>query len=320
MESASTAIEHLHATWEQMVGPGSPFEMTETTVRGIDMRVFTHAPPDMRVIWEASAAFGDRKYLVFEDESLTFDQAHATVRALAHHLRNEHGVGSGDRVAVAMRNYPEWVLSYWAILSLGAACVGMNAWWTGQEMEYGLTDSAPKVLIADAERLERVAPILDSVRAHSDVTVIAVRVQGELPGGVVHWNDVVDPATAPAELPEATIDPDDDACVFYTSGTTGFPKGAQLTHRSSIHNLMHIAFMPAVFRAAADAAAGVAPADPAAAPATGSPRPAASSPRTAPRSTWPSPTRAGWSCRPATRSPATNSATTCHSARSASCG
>lgn len=239
--------------------------MTEGAVRGVDMRLFKHAPPSMRAIWEGSAGFGDAKYLVFEDESMTFDEAHATVRSLAHHLRDVHGVGPGDRVALAMRNYPEWVLSYWAILSIGAACVGMNAWWTGQEMEYGLQDSAPKVLIADGERIERVAPVLNSVRAERALPIIAVRFDGELPDDAVKWSDVIDADSAPAELPDADIDPDSDACIFYTSGTTGFPKGAQLTHRSSVHNLMHIAFMPAVFKAAADASVGIAP-DPAAVP------------------------------------------------------
>ena len=109
--------------------------------------------------------FGDRTYVVYEDEHYTYAEIHAQVRALAHHLRDVHGVGAGDRVALAMRNYPEWVVGYWAITSLGAAVVGLNAWWTTPEMEYGLQDSRPKVLIADDERIERVLPVLDGLRA-----------------------------------------------------------------------------------------------------------------------------------------------------------
>ncbi len=78
------------------------------------------------------------------------------IRALAARLVDTYGVEPGDRVAIAMRNYPEWVLGYWAVVSIGAACVGMNAWWTSEEMAYGLSDSRPKVLIADGERVERV--------------------------------------------------------------------------------------------------------------------------------------------------------------------
>jgi long-chain acyl-CoA synthetase len=217
--------------------------MVETEVRGVSMRVFEQAPPNMRIIWELATLHGDKDYLVYEDERLTYTETAALVRALAHHLVDVHGVVRGDRVAIAMRNYPEWVISYWAIASIGAAAVGMNAWWTGPEMEYALDDSRPKVLICDNERLERVVPLLDKLRANEPLAVIAVRTEGDLPTDAAHWNDVIDPASAPDALPEVEIDPDDDATIFYTSGTTGFPKGAQLTHRGSVHNLMNIAFM-----------------------------------------------------------------------------
>ena len=184
-------------------------------------------------------------------------------RALAHHLRDVHGVERGDRVAIAMRNYPEWVVAYWATVSLGAAVVGMNAWWTSPEMEYGLADSRPKVLIADDERLERAIPILPGLRDTAPLDVIAVRSDRVVPDDPrsisPRWTDVVYADGAPATLPDADIDPDDDACIFYTSGTTGFPKGAQLTHRGSVHNVMNLMFMGMVSSTAearARAAAG----------------------------------------------------------------
>lgn len=235
------------------------------------MRVFAAAPPTMRSVWELAAAHAAKDYIVYEDERFTYAEIDAQVRALAHHLRTVHGVGAGDRVALAMRNYPEWVVGYWAIVSLGAAVVGMNAWWTGPEMEFGLADSRPKVLIADDERLERVLGHLPALRDVAPLAVIAVRSAGDLPDDAMRWTDVVRPADAPAGLPDAVIDPDDDACIFYTSGTTGFPKGAQLTHRGSVHNILHLTFMTTV-AALADAkaiAAGElpAPTSPPAAPA-----------------------------------------------------
>jgi long-chain acyl-CoA synthetase len=265
-------LMEFQEAWEELTAPGAQFAMKEIEVRGIPMRIFESAPPSMRFVWELAGGYADRDYVVFEDERFTYAEADAIIKSLAHHLREEHGVGSGDRVAVAMRNYPEWVFSYWAIISLGAACVGMNAWWTSDEMKYGLADSNPKVLIADSERIERVGPVLDELRETNPLRVIAVRTPAdgnvELPEGAVHWEDVVDPSSAPATLPEADIDPDDDACIFYTSGTTGAPKGAQLTHRGSIHNLLNLAFMTGVAGLAgakAAAAAGSeppAPADP----------------------------------------------------------
>jgi len=238
----SLVIDVLKSTWEELTAPGAQFAWSEQEVRGMTMRVFDAAPPDMRFLWEMSAAFGDKPYIVFEDEVITYAEAHAMVRSLADVLANTHGVGKGDRVAIAMRNYPEWACAYWATVSLGAAAVGVNAWWTSSELEYGLSDSRPKVVIADDERLERLIPVLDSLRAEAPMHVIAVRSDRALPDDASRWDDVVDPANAPETLPPVDIHPDDDMCIFYTSGTTGFPKGAQLTHRGSVHNLLHLAF------------------------------------------------------------------------------
>ena len=209
------------------------------------MREYVNAPATMRDVWAMARAHGDALYVVYEDEHYTYAQVDEQVRALAHVLRTTCGVGPGDRVAVAMRNYPEWIVSYWAIVSVGAAVVGMNAWWTPQEMVYGLNDSQPKLLIADGERVGNVVQVLDELRAERPLPIVAVRHEGELPTDAWHWNDIVDPASAPATMPEVAIDPDDDATIFYTSGTTGFPKGAQLTHRGSVTNLMNLAFMQA---------------------------------------------------------------------------
>ena len=217
------------------------------------MRVFDAAPPNMRFVWEMSAAFAERTYLVYEDESLTFGEAHASVRHLAHSLVDHYGVGPGDRVAIAMRNYPEWVLAYWATLCAGAAVVGVNAWWTSAELEYGLGDSQPRVIIADNERIERLQPILEGLRVTAPLDVVAVRTERKLPDDFAMWSAVAGPKDAPDELPPAEIDPDDDACIFYTSGTTGFPKGAQLTHRSCVTNVMHCAFSSMATEAATTA-------------------------------------------------------------------
>ncbi len=237
-------IEHYLAARNEITGPGSPFAVTTEVVRGVALKSFAAAPPNMRSMWEMSAGHGDKDYLVYEDERFTYNEMHAMVRKLAQHLV-AHGVGSGTRVALAMRNYPEWVAGYWATISIGAAAVGMNAWWTAPEMEYALNDSAPLVLIADDERLERFQQLTNVPPMH----VIAVRTDRALPNDGVRWADVMS-ATDPGVLPDASIDPDDDATIFYTSGTTGFPKGAQLTHRGSVANIFNIAAMGAITTAA----------------------------------------------------------------------
>ena len=263
-------IEQYTEAWDELTAPGAQFATTTIEVRGVPIKVFESALPSMRSVWEMARGYGDRDYVVYEDERYTFAEADAIIRALAARLVDVHGVQPGDRVALAMRNYPEWVFGYWAVISIGAAVVGMNAWWTTEEMQYGLSDSKPKVLIADGERVERVLPVLDALRAESPMALMTVRYDGELPDGAERWEDVIDPAAAPAELPNVTIDPDDDACIFYTSGTTGFPKGAQLTHRGSVHNLLNIVFMTTVAGLAA-AKAGVVP-SPAPTDASGQPK------------------------------------------------
>jgi len=230
---------------DQLTAPGSPLELRDIEVRGVPMREYVNAPATMRDVWVMARAHGDAMYIVYEDEHYTYAEIDAQVRALAHVLVTDCGVGPGDRVALAMRNYPEWIVSYWAIVSIGAAVVGMNAWWTPKEMVYGLTDSQPKLLIADSERVANVTQVLDELRVQQPLPIVAVRHSDELPDNAWHWNDIVDPANAPEGMPDVQIDPDDDATIFYTSGTTGFPKGAQLTHRGSVTNLMNLAFMQA---------------------------------------------------------------------------
>lgn len=258
-------MHHYLAARQELTAEGSPFAVSEIVVRDVPIKVFTAAPPTMRALWEITAGYADRDYIVYEDERYTYGEIQAQVRSLADLLHHTHGVGRGDRVAIAARNYPEWVVGYWATVSLGAAVVGMNAWWTPTEMAYGLTDSRPKVLIADDERLERALQVLDEVRAGGPLHIISIRSDRDLPADASRWTDVVDAANAPDTLPAVEIDPDDDATIFYTSGTTGFPKGAQLTHRGSVHNVMNLAFMTTATNAAEAkaAAAGEIPAPPA---------------------------------------------------------
>lgn len=226
--------------WAALIAPGADFEVTTTNVRGVDIRTYANAAPNLRDAWAATIAYADREYLVYEDERLTYAEAHARVNALGHWLINR-GVQPGDRVAIAMRNYPEWMLSYWAILSVGATVVGMNAWWTGPEMLYALEDSTPKVIIADEERLATFDTISASFPA---MAAIGVRLPAAS-SDATSWFD----ATADAKpLPSLDIDPDSDACIFYTSGTTGNPKGAQLTHRGCTSNIWSLMFAAALQR------------------------------------------------------------------------
>ncbi|HEY3799890.1 MAG TPA: class I adenylate-forming enzyme family protein [Caulobacteraceae bacterium] len=225
--------EALKQVWGMLTAPGAPFEVTTIDLRGSPALTYKAAPPNVRALWLSTATYGERDYMVYQDERLTYADAHRIVASVANWLTAQ-GVKPGDRVAIAMRNYPEWMLIYWACMCLGVAAVGMNAWWVADEMEYGLKDSEPRVLFADAERLARVKERPSAARG---LTVVGVRTEAQ--AGVTPWAEV---AAYGGALPDVAVDPDADASIFYTSGTTGYPKGAQLTHRGCINNLMNMMF------------------------------------------------------------------------------
>jgi long-chain acyl-CoA synthetase len=234
----------------QVTKPGGLFEIATADVGGQPIRVFKNAPPSLRTLFGTARARGAATFLVYEDERWSFADTMANVDALGAALVHRYGVGPGDRVAIAMRNYPEWVVSFAAITSIGAISVSMNAWWTTDELDYAVGDSGSKVVIADQERLDRLAPIL----AKHGARALAVRVDGALPAGAAHWRDVV---ALGEPLPEVEVGPDMDATILYTSGTTGHPKGAVSTHRAVLSAL--IAFGA---RAQVNAAMGVGPREP----------------------------------------------------------
>ena len=232
--------DQLREVWDELTAPGAPFEVTDVEVRGVTLKTYATAPPSLRELWLSSNQFAERDYLVYEDERWTYAEAHRDVASVASWLYAQ-GVRPGDHVAIAMRNYPEWLVTYWASVSIGAVVVGMNAWWVGAEMAFALADSRPKVLVCDQQRLEQVLTLGSEI---DEMTVVAVRTS-EAPDSVVPWSNVI---AHGGELPAVTIDPDSDACIFYTSGTTGQPKGAQLTHRGCVANVMSLGFWAAVLK------------------------------------------------------------------------
>ncbi len=212
------------------------FEIVEEDVRGTPTRVFKGAPPSLRAVWLASAVHGDKTFLVYQDERYSFAESHRIVNALAQRLAT-YGVRPGDRVAIAMRNYPEWGLAFWAAVAVGAVVVPLNAWWTGPELAYGLSDSGTVVLFADEERAERLAPLLDKTPVRQ---VVLARTERYMPNAET-FADALGELDV-AALPDIAVEPDDDATIMYTSGTTGKPKGAVATHRNFMAFLMNLMY------------------------------------------------------------------------------
>ena len=232
------SIAQAHAL---MTAPGSPLEMEELVIRGVKTRVWKNAPPSLRAVVEGARVFGDKIFLVHEDERVSFDAFFRAVSALAHELVAQ-GVEKGDRVAIIMRNLPEWPAAFYAAASIGAIVTPLNAWWTGPELEYGLTDSGSKVAIVDAERMERIAehiencPDLNRVYVSREDEEIANPLIARLEDAIGEPNGWARLPDTP--LPPVEIGPEDDATIFYTSGTTGKPKGALATQRNINSNIM----------------------------------------------------------------------------------
>lgn len=211
-----------------MTSPGLPFEIEHIEMEGRRIRSWKNAAPNMAAQLEASREYGDSDFIVYQDEHLSFAEHYRRVAAVAQQLVDQFGIQKGDRVAVAMRNYPEWSIAFWAAAAAGAVVVPLNAWWTSDELAYGLKDSGSKLVFADAQRLERLAQI------ESDLPLqhrVAVRCE-IVPEGMVTIESLWRNASTDARLPAVSISPEDDATLFYTSGTTGFPKGTLGTQRN----------------------------------------------------------------------------------------
>jgi long-chain acyl-CoA synthetase len=233
-------------SWDEAVAeltaPGAFFAITEAQVGGQRLQVFERTPPSLRAVFDTARGRGDAIFLVYEDERWSFAQVMARVDELSALLAGRFGVRPGDRVAIAMRNYPEWILGFAAITSIGAIAVCLNAWWTTGELAYGLEDSGSKLLLADLERAERAAPVQEKL----GVQVLVARSGGApLAPGSLRLEDLRAPGAKPPDVP---IAPDDDATILYTSGTTGRPKGAVSTHRAVLSALLAFACRAAVNR------------------------------------------------------------------------
>jgi long-chain acyl-CoA synthetase len=203
--------------------PGGEFALTEIEVRGVPWRVYERGPHTLRELAEFAAGWGDRVFTVYQDERVTYAEHAAQVRGLAALLRDEYGLRQGDRVAITMRNYPEWAPWFYACQVAGIVVVPLNAWWTAPELRYALADSEAALVVADPERA--------AILGDPGIPMIEVR--------SAQWTEILAGLDLAAPLPDITIDPDADATILYTSGTTGRPKGAVGTHRNHCTNILN---------------------------------------------------------------------------------
>lgn len=229
-----------------LTAPGAPFEMDSATIDGIETRIWKNAPANLVQLIALSRTHGERLATIHEDQRVSYEAQYRAITTLAAGLR-AMGIGKGDRVALAMRNMPEWPVAFFAIVATGAVCVPLNAWWSPQELAFGVDDSGARVLIVDRQRHDRIG---DYAAMPALEAVLVARARVSLSGIARRLEDVIGDCAGYATLPEVTLPaveilPDDAATIFYTSGTTGRPKGALGTHRNLSTNILSAAYVAA---------------------------------------------------------------------------
>ena len=231
----------------EVTKPGELYEVTREKIGGVEYKVFANAFSNLREMYASSLDmdnfyarkilewFGDEDwtFLVYENERYSFAEVYKIAAGFSKQLMSRFGIEKGDRVAIAMRNYPEYCLAFMSITAIGAIAVPLNAWWQGEELAYGVRDSEPKLILADQQRMDRMLPHIESM----EIPMLVTRAGQPLPENIQSLEDVLFKETL-TEFPFIEVKPDDDAYIMYTSGSTGTPKGVVTTHRAIINTVM----------------------------------------------------------------------------------
>lgn len=221
-------VSSLAGATNQLCAPGAPFEVVSADVAGVSTRVFAKAPAHLGQLIDQARNHGDREFLVYLDRRWTFRHFFEHVDALAHQLLTRYGLRKGDRVAIAMRNRPEWLAASIAVMRAGGILVPLNSWGQREELALGLSDSTPRLCFCDEQRMAHIADDSETLGVELIVTD-APASAGKC--GASRYDDVV-AAGKGQLLPEIALLPDDPALILYTSGTTSRAKGVVSSHRA----------------------------------------------------------------------------------------
>lgn len=219
-----------------LTAPSSPFSISMSHDNGTERKYWSNEFSTLQSLLEHGRTHDAKEFVVYEDERITYKDWYLAVRCLADYFQ-QRGIKKGDRIALAMRNLPEWPVAFFAATSIGAICVPLNAWWTGPELSFGLQNSGSRILVCDEERYQRLATNAASADtiSHLDEILVA-RASADFDGR--RLEDVIGPThhygNLTTDTPSTTpaLTPDDPATILYTSGTTAFPKGAINSHRN----------------------------------------------------------------------------------------
>ncbi|MDA8739870.1 acyl--CoA ligase [Rhodobacteraceae bacterium] len=235
-------LTQINTTVAELISTNEMFAVATASIRGINYPVFKNAPQNLCEMLKrgfSSHDDGKAEYLVYQNERRSYEAFCTEIKKTAWHLQNTFSVRKGTSIAIAMRNYPEFLILVMAISTLGAKVVFLNAWWTTKELKYALEDSSAKLVFADGPRINRIEPLV------KDLNLQMVAVRDAEAFWPTRFSDFLK-STTPAKWPEINIDPDDDFSIMYSSGTTGHPKGVVLTHRGAINAVYTWLMQPAI--------------------------------------------------------------------------
>ena len=232
MDKSKLAFDESMAA---LTAAGQGFEVIRQTIDNVDYPVYKNAPKTLQEVYFAAGGHGDKEFLIYEDERWTFNDFFQQAWALADALTTRHHIAAGDRVGIAMRNYPEWLSAYVAITAIGAVAVPINSWGMAPELLFAVRDSECKSVFCDQQRFDLMAEGLAESNIH------AVIARPDTSTGSASGQSLEDfiADSANASPPSVSIDSEDTAMIMYTSGTTGKPKGAVSTHRALCQALIN---------------------------------------------------------------------------------
>lgn len=236
----SEIVQKLANASQQLTSEGAPWAITEKTLNGVSYPVFSQTPDTMKALLDAGRVHGDKSFLVYENEHYSFNDFYRISDAIAHQLVERFKVKQSDRIAIAMRNYPEWMMAYCAIVSLGAIAVPLNSWGKAEDLQYGLSDSGASVVFCDQQRYEAIAGFAQE----TDLQCVLTRQDDSFdlsPAHLSSWQELV-VAGEGQSVSWFNCDSEDPVMIMYTSGTTGNPKGALSCHRAIIQAIFCFEF------------------------------------------------------------------------------
>jgi long-chain acyl-CoA synthetase len=220
--------------YRDLTASDGPYPLTESSVDGRRLTVFNRSPFTLAEAFLATRDYGDAEALVYRDERYTYAQQWSLVMRLARELGERYGLVKGDRVVVSMRNFPEWSFVLWAVELLGGVVVPLNAWLTGSELATLIADSKPVVIVADQERIDRLAEYPEAFAGARGV----LQARGDLRPAVTDLAELLADGLDDSDIEPAAIAPDETATILYTSGTTGMAKGVIGTHRNHVSTIL----------------------------------------------------------------------------------